>query len=193
MSQRNQKLIVSGTAAVLARRYAGAFYELAEDQKVLDTVAADLRVLLKISEEDADFISIANHPRLSRSQLVKVADKLSETMKFNKLTGKFLALIAEHRRMSILSAIIQAFLAKLAEHRGEHTAHIRSAAALSAQQTDQLAARLATLAGGKVHIDVREDKSLIGGLTVQLGSRLIDASIKSKLQRLERNLKSEAA
>lgn len=191
MSNRSQ--LVSGDVAVLGRRYGASLYELAEEQKVLDSVAADLRNLLKVAEGDADFIAIANHPRLTRAQLVKIADKLSETMKLNKLTGKFLALVAEHRRMQILPVIIRSFLDELASRRGEHTAYVRSAAPLSSQQSEQLSARLASLAGGKVHVEISEDKSLIGGLTVQLGSRLIDASIKSKLQRLERKLRSEAA
>ena len=193
MSQRNQKSLVSGDAAILARRYAGAFYELAEDQKVIDAVANDMRTLMQIADGNPEFIAMANHPRLTRPQLVKLAGTMTETLRLNKLTGKFLALVAEHRRMSILSPIIDAFLAQLAAKRGEFTASVRSATALTAQQTEQLSSRLAALAGGKVHLDVREDKSLIGGLTVKLGSRLIDASVKSKLERLERKLKSEAA
>lgn len=190
MSQRS---LISGDTAVLGRRYTDALYELAEEQKILDAVATDLRNLLVVSDSNPDFIAIVNHPRLTRKQLVKVSETLAETLKLNKLTGKFLALVAEQRRLPILSAIITTFLAKLAAQRGEFTASVRSASALTPQQTEQLSARLAAMAGGKVHMDVREDKSLIGGLTVQLGSRLIDASIRSKLQRLERKLKSEAA
>lgn len=193
MPQSTERSLVSGNAAALARRYASAFYDLAEDEKQLDAVAADLRNLLHIADSSADFIAIANHPRLTRKQLVQVAETLAATLKLGPLTGKFLALVAQHRRLPILPAIIDAFLARLAIGRGEFTASVRSASALSPQQTEQLSARLAALAGGKVHLDLREDKSLLGGLTVQLGSRLIDASIRSKLQRLERKLKSEAA
>lgn len=193
MSQSNERSHVSGEAAVLARRYAGAFYELAEGEKSLDTVAADLRCLLQIAEDNADFIAITKHPRLTRKQLVQVAERVAASLKLNPLTGKFLALIAQHRRLAILPAIIDAFLAQLAQNRGEFTASVRSASSLTTQQTEQLTFRLEAMAGGKVHLDLREDKSLIGGLTVRLGSRLIDASIRSKLERLERKLKSEAA
>lgn len=188
-----RRKLISGDAAVLARRYAGAFYELAEGEKNLEAVAADLRSLLQIADDNAEFAAIAKHPRLTRKQLVKVAETLTSTLKLNKLTGKFLALVAQHRRLQILPAIIDAFLAQLALGHGEFTASVRSASALTPQQAEQLSARLAALAGGKVHLDIREDKSLVGGLTVQMGSRLIDASVKSKLQRLERKLKSEAA
>lgn len=193
MSQSTERSLVSGESAVLARRYAGAFYALAEDEKQLDAVAADLRALLPIADSNAEFISLANHPRLTRKQLVQASETLTRTLNLTTLTGKFLALVAQHRRLSILSAIIDAFLAQLAARKGEFTASVRSASALSPQQTEQLSVRLAAMAGGKVYLDIREDKSLIGGLTVRLGSRLIDASIKSKLQRLERQLKSEAA
>ncbi len=193
MSQSVERKLVSGEAAILARRYAGAFYELAEQEKCLDAVANDLRTLQTVADSNANFIAIANHPRLTRAQLVKVAESLSATLNLQKLTGKFLALTAQHRRLPILAAIIDAFLAQLAEKRGEFSASVRTATALTAQQTEQLSARLAALAGGKVHVNIREDKSLIGGLMVQLGSRLIDASIKGKLERLERKLKSEAA
>jgi F-type H+-transporting ATPase subunit delta len=193
LPQPAERPLVSGDAAALARRYAGALYELAEEGKQLDAVAADLRSVLPVSDANADFRAIVRHPRLTRAQLVKVAEALSAALKLGKLTSNFLALAAKHRRLPILSAMIDAFLARLAEQRGEFTASVRAATALTPQQTEQLAARLAILAGGKVHLDLREDKSLIGGLTVRLGSRLIDASVKSKLQRLERKLKSAAA
>jgi F-type H+-transporting ATPase subunit delta len=193
LSQSKERKLISGNAALLARRYAGAFYELAESEKNLDAAAADLRTLQQLANTNADFIAVANHPRLTRAQLVKMAETVAKSLKLGKLTGKFLALVAKHRRLSILPAIIDAYLTQLAARRGEFTASVRSAAALTQQQTEQLAARLATLAGGKVHLDLYEDKNLIGGLTVRLGSRLIDASIKSKLERLERKLKSEAA
>lgn len=193
MTDHQSRMQVSGNAAILARRYADAFYDLAEDEKLLDTVAADLRVLLQIAGSNAEFISIANHPRLTRAQLVQVAETLATTLKLNNLTTKFLALVAQQRRLEILSPILDAFLAKLAESRGEFSASVRTATALSPQQTEHLSARLSALAGGKGHLDIREDQTLIGGLTVRLGSRLIDASVRSKLERLERKLKSRAA
>lgn len=193
MTDPTERRLVSGDDATLARRYGGALYELAEQDKQLDAVAADLRTLLVISDSNPEFIAIASHPRLTRTQLVHAAKTLATTLKLNKLTGNFLALTAQKRRLNILSPIIMAFLNRLAEQRGEFTASVRTAVALSPQQTEQLSVKLAALAGGKIHLDLREDKGLIGGMTVRLGSRLIDASIRSKLQRLERKLKSEAA
>ena len=193
MSQTARRTIVSGDAAVLARRYADALYDLAEDEKAVDAIAADLRSLLQTVDQNPDLMAAASNPRLNRSQLAGIVRSLADALKLNKLTGKFLALTAQRQRLTILPAIADAFLARLAAQRGEMTISVRSASPLTAHQSEQLAARLASLAGGKVTLDVREDKSLIGGLTVRFGSRLIDTSVKSKLQRLERKLKSDAA
>ena len=183
---------VSGDAAILARRYAGALYELAEEQKQLDAVAGDLRNLKALAQESREFQMITGNPNLPRAQLVKAVQELATAAKFNKLTGNFLALVAQNRRLNALTAMCDAFLAELAEKRGEFSAEVRTARALTPPQHEQLAAQLQTLTGGKVHMTVAEDKSLIGGLIVKLGSKLIDASIKSKLARLERQLKNQS-
>lgn len=193
MTNRSAKLIVSGDIALLARRYAGAFFELAEENKALESAADDMRALADICANNHEFFLVAHNPRLTRAQLVHAATAMADSMKLNKLTAKFIALVAQNRRLAMLDAIAQAFLKLLADTRNEFEATVRTAAALSPQQAEQLSARLAGLAGGKVHLNVQEDKSLIGGLTVQMGSRLIDLSIRSKLQRLERQLKTQAA
>ncbi len=183
--------IIAGDAAILARRYAGALYDLAEEQKQLDAVATDLRTLRNLNQESAEFQYIAGHPRLTRKYLVQAAQAIAKAAVLNPLTGNFLALVAQNRRLNIIGAVIEAFLNDLAKRRGEFTADVRSAKSLSAAQQEQLANKLRELAGGKVHISVREDASLLGGMTVKLGSRLIDASVKTKLARLERQLKSQ--
>jgi F-type H+-transporting ATPase subunit delta len=183
--------IIAGDAAVLSRRYAGALYELAEEQKQLDTVADNLRLLATLVHESAEFQSIAAHPRLNRTQLVKAAQTIAKGASLHALTANFLSLIAQNRRLNILGSVIESFLAELAARRGEYTAEIRAAKPLTTAQHDQLAAQLRAMVGGKVHMAVREDASLLGGLVVKVGSRLIDASIKTKLSRLERQLKSQ--
>ena len=182
--------IIAGDAAILARRYAGALYTLAEEEKQLDAVATDLRSLKVIEQGSSEFRSIAHHPRLTRAQLIKAMEQVSKAAKFNNLTSNFLALVAQNRRLSELRPMIDVFLMELAARRGEYTADVRTARALSGVQQEQLAVKLRELAGGKVHLAISEDKSLIGGIIVKLGSHLIDASISSKLARLERQLKS---
>jgi F-type H+-transporting ATPase subunit delta len=189
MSQEATNPIASGNAAILARRYADALYDLAGEQKQLDAVAGDLRLLNRLQRESAEFRYIAHQPRLTRTQLVKAMQQVAASAGLSKLTSNFLALVAKHRRLNHLGAIIDAFLADLAAHRGEFTAEIRSAQALSSAQAEKLAAKLASWAGGKVHLSVREEPGLLGGLVVKMGSRVIDASVKNRLERLERQLK----
>lgn len=190
MPQSDAIPVIAGDAAVLARRYAGALYSLALDQKTLDPVAEDLRALQKLIRESADFRAFASNPRLSRPSQVKAVQAIAADAKLNRLTGNFLALLAQNRRLDLLDAVINAYLQELAARRGEFTAEVRSAEALSPEQEEQLAVRLRDLAGGKVSFTVTQDKSLLGGLVVRLGSKLIDASVKSRLARLERQLKS---
>jgi len=182
--------IVAGEMATVVRRYAHALYELAAEQKQLDAVTGDLRALEKLAQESAEFRAVAQNPRLRRAQLVNAVRKIAEFAGFHALSGNFLALVAQNRRLPQLRPMIRAFFAELAEKRGEFTAEVTSATALSASQKERLAAQLHALAGGKVHMTVAEDKSLLGGLVVKLGSRLIDASVKNKLARLERQLKA---
>lgn len=184
--------IITGDMAAVARRYAKALFELADEQKQLDAVAEDLRGLKNLARDSAEFRILAGNPHFRRTQLMKAAQKIADSIKLNKLTGNFLALVAQNRRLPQLGAMCDAFLAELATTRGEFAAEVKSADALSPTQTQQLAAQLQKLAGGKVHMTMAEDKSLLGGFVVKLGSRLIDLSVKSKLARLERQLKSSS-
>ncbi len=193
MSHAAKGKIVSGDAAILARRYGGSLYELAEEQNQIDSVTADLRLLKNLVAESREFQTIANHPRLTRTQLVTAAKSIAASAKLGKLTGNFLALVAQNRRLDILGAVIESFLAELAARRGEHTAEVYAAFPLTPTQQEQISARLRQIAGGEVHLSLHEDKSLIGGFKARIGSRLIDASIKSRLDRLERHMKAGKA
>jgi F-type H+-transporting ATPase subunit delta len=193
VTEQTSHKIISGDAAILAKRYAGALFELASADKAVDAVANDVRALAQLLYTDPTISTIVKDPRLNRTQLIKLAQTLAQSLNAHKLTGKFLSLVADNRRLNLLAPITQAFLTELGTRNSEHSATVRTAEPLSPQQQERLAEKLATLAGGKVKLETLLDKSLIGGLTVQIGSRLIDASIRNKLQRLERQLKSEAA
>ena len=189
----SEQRVVAGDAATLARRYAGALMELADQQKEIEAVEADLQILGQLADSSPEFRAVAAHPRLTRPQLVRAMQVVAAAAGFNKLTGNFLALVAQNRRLNVLGAVVDSFLADLAARRGEVTADVRAARALTPSQQDQLKARLQELVGGTIRLSIKEDAGLLGGLTVKLGSRLIDSSLKSKLQRLERQLKAGAA
>jgi F-type H+-transporting ATPase subunit delta len=184
--------IVAGEMAVLARRYAGALYDLAEAQKQLDVVASDLRTLRTLTHENAEFRLLIRNPHIARSHLVNAVQLIAATARWSQLTSNFVALVAQNRRLQQLSYICDAFLAQLAARRGEYMVDVRAAHVLTSSQQEQLSAQLRVLTGGHVHMTIVEDKSLLGGITVKIGSRLIDASIKSKLAKLERQLKAQS-
>ena len=110
----------------------------------------------------------------------------------SKLTSNFLSVVAQNRRLSLLPALIDGFLEEVAIRRGEYKVNVRTAQALSPLQRDNLIASLSKTMGGKIHMNVIEDPSILGGLTVKLGSQFIDASVKTKLEHLERSLRGAA-
>ena len=186
MSQAN------ASSNILASRYANALFELADAQKSLDTVAADLKALKEIDAQSAEFRLMTKHPLLSRSTLEKGVLAVVTTAKLGKLVGDFLTLLARNHRLGLLVPAIDAFLVSLAVRHKEIAVDVRAARALTPEQTKNLTAKLAPLTGkdGSVRLTVTEEAGLLGGLVVQVGSCRVDASVKGKLERLERHLKS---
>ena len=173
----------------LATRYAAALFELADSKKALDAVAADLNALQKMIAESADLRSMMNSPILDRADQVKAMTAIVKAAGFNELTQKFAGLIAQNRRLFALPAIIRAFLKLLADRRGEMTAEVTAARALTSDQQAAVAEAIRKAVGSKVSINVKVDPSLLGGLVVQVGSRMIDSSLKTKLQKLQLAMK----
>lgn len=173
----------------LAGRYATALYELADEAKSLDQVAGDLAGLKKAIAENADLRRLIASPLVPRDQQAKAVLALVEKMGVSDLTRRFIGIVARNRRLFQLPAIIDAYSALLAEHRGEVTAVVTSARPLTAPQTESVNAALRSAVGRKVAVSLHVDPALLGGLNVKVGSRLIDASLASKLQRLQLAMK----
>ena len=178
----------SGTTG-LGARYATALYDLADEQKHLDEVAADLRTLRALIDESADLRRLIRSPVVSRADQGKAIAALAERAGLQPLVRNILGLLAKNRRLFVLPEVINAYLAELASRRGEVTAEVVSAQALTDAQRQSLDERLRRSVGGKVAIELRVDPSLLGGLIVKLGSRMVDASLSSKLQRLQLAMK----
>ncbi|MBF0356294.1 MAG: F0F1 ATP synthase subunit delta [Alphaproteobacteria bacterium] len=179
----------SSGASGLAERYASALYQLAEEGGALDKVAQDLKDLKAMVAASEDLRRFLKNPIHSRAEHELALLSLAVKAGFNDLTRRFLGLVARSRRQDALPAMIGAFLARLAKSRGEMTAQVKAAQALSDAQTADLKAQLAKSVGGKVDLDVTVDPSLLGGLIVRLGSRMIDTSLKTKLQHLKLSMK----
>lgn len=175
--------------AGLAGRYATALYDLADEAKQLDAVAADLARLKAMIDESEDLRRLVASPLVSREQLAKAMDALVAQAGVGDLTRRFVRTVANNRRLFALRSIIEMFSRMLADRRGELTAEVTSAKPLSPQQADAVNAALRGAVGRKVAMDIKVDPKLLGGLKVKVGSRLVDASLASKLQRLQLAMK----
>jgi F-type H+-transporting ATPase subunit delta len=176
----------------LAERYAVALFDLADERRTLDEVASDLRQLREMLEASGDFLRLIRSPILSRSDQAKAIGVLAERAGLSSLVRDFLAVVARNRRLFAVPAIIAAFLQKLAARRGEVSAQVTAARPLSEAQLAALNEQLRRSIGSRVSVDVRVDPELIGGMIVKVGSRMVDGSVKSKLQRLQLAMKSIA-
>lgn len=173
----------------LAERYAAALFDLADERKALDAVAGDLQSLRAMLRDSADLRRVIRSPVLSRDEQGKGIAALADKAQISPLARNFLGLLAQNRRLFALPDMIESFLHRLAERRGEVTAHVVSAQDLSPQQRDAVNEQLRKAVGRKVAVDIEVDPSLLGGLVVKVGSRMVDASLKSKLHRLQLAMK----
>ncbi|MBV9554066.1 MAG: F0F1 ATP synthase subunit delta [Alphaproteobacteria bacterium] len=173
----------------LAERYAAALFELADEQHALDETADNLREVRAMLAESADLDRLVRSPVLSRAEQGKAIGAVAEQARLSALTRGFLGVVARNRRLFAVPAMIEAFLAQLAERRGEVTAEVTAAQELSQAQQDALGEQLRRVVGGRVAVNVKVDGSLLGGMIVKIGSRMIDGSVKGQLQRLQLSMK----
>ena len=182
-------IVIQGDNAILSDRYAGALLELAEKDGLIDAVVADMDKIKVLWEESSDFRTIASDPRLDSKSIQKVVDSIVSVAELNELTRRFLLVAARNHRLNIIPVVIQKFIEDVNTKRGEFSARVRVASSLSDEQYKKLAKKLSSMLGGKVKLLVKEDPSILGGLTVQIGSQLFDASVKTQLEHMERSLR----
>lgn len=173
----------------LAGRYATALYDLADNGKVIDEVAADLSALGRMIDESDDLRRLVQSPVMSREDQTKAIGALVEKAGMQDLTQKFVGTVAQNRRLFVLRQMISAFHAYLAERRGQATAEVTSASDLSEKQLSALNDALKSAMGTSVSVETKVDPSLLGGLVVKVGSRMIDTSLRTKLSQLRLAMK----
>ncbi len=173
----------------VAGRYAAALYDLADEKGALDTVAADLAALQAMIGASDDFRRFIKSPIISRAEQSKGIAALADKAQLSPIVRQFLGLVAANRRLFVLDEMIRGFNAILADRRGDASAEVTAAAPLSDSQTMALTEALKKSLGRNVQIVTKVDPSILGGLVVKAGSRMVDSSIKSKLQRLKLSLK----
>jgi F-type H+-transporting ATPase subunit delta len=176
----------------LAGRYATALFELARERDVLDATASDLASLKAMLDESEALRRLVLSPVVARDDQGKAMAALVERAGLGELTGNFVGLLASNRRLFALTDMIAAYETLLAAHRGEVTAEVISARPLSDAQAAAVAAALKGVVGSDVRLIASVDESLLGGLVVKLGSQMVDASLKAKLQSLELAMKGAA-
>ncbi len=179
--------MASGSAVIseLARRYAVAIYDLADEAKRLDSVANDLRAVKSMIGESDDLAKLVRSPLIARAAKERAMADVLEKSGADELTRRFVGLVAHNGRLYALASMIDAFLAELARRRGEVQARVVSAKPLSSAQVDALNTALHKSMGGSVAVEASVDPALLGGLVVRVGSRMVDTSLRSKLQRLQ--------
>jgi F-type H+-transporting ATPase subunit delta len=176
----------SAKSGLVARRYASALIDMATDAKAVDKVEKDLRELQSMIDSSPDLKSLLENPLVNRDQQQKALQAITAKAGFQKLTSQFIGVLSENRRLAALPAIIGAFNDALAKSRGEVKAKVETAYALTPAQTKQLQEQLAAAMGSNVTLDVSVNKDLLGGMIVTVGSRMVDDSVKRKLERLRR-------
>ncbi len=173
-----------GIQASLPGRYATALFELARDAKAIDKVEASLTTVRAALDQSADFKTLTTSPLIARGAATKAVGAVAKMLKLDATTAKFLGVLADNRRLAQLPAIIRAFRQLAANFRGETTAEVASAHALSDDQVAALKQSLRQRIGREVSVDLSVDPSLLGGLVVRIGSQMIDSSIKTRLHTL---------
>ncbi len=173
----------------LALRYATALLALAEEKHALDAVAGDLAALDHMIADSEDLRKLIYSPLMQRADQSRAIGAVAKAAGFGELTQRFIGLVAANRRLFALPAIIKSFRKMLADKRGEVAAEVTAAHALTDAQKAAVSDAIKRVVGGKVSIDMKVDPGLLGGLVVRVGSRMIDGSVKTKLQKLQLAMK----
>jgi F-type H+-transporting ATPase subunit delta len=173
----------------VGERYAQALFDLANEQGAVAAVEADLKSLKAALADSRDLRTLVGSPAFSAENKGKGLAAIAAKASFNATTIKFLGLLAANGRASVLPDVITAFQRMAAEARGVVAARVTSAVPLTAAQSKGVAAALRQALGKDPEIETRVDPSILGGIKVQVGSRLFDASLRSKLDSLKFALK----
>jgi F-type H+-transporting ATPase subunit delta len=176
----------------MAGRYATALFELALEANALDAVAADLDRFDALVGESADLARLVRSPVFSADEQVKALSAVLESAGIRGLVAQFLKLVASNRRLFAVRDMIKGYRALVASHKGEVTAEVTLADRPSESQLAAIKEALAAVTKKDVKVDVRIDPAIIGGLIVKLGSRMVDNSLRTKLNAIKYAMKGIA-
>ena len=170
-------------------RYATALFELARDENSIDAVKADLDRFAAMLDESADLKRLVRSPVFAAEAQLKALSAVLEKAEITGVSANFLKVLTANRRLFAVSEVIRAFNALVAKFKGEATADVTVAETLSDKNLEALKAALKSVTGKDVTLDVKVDPSIIGGLVLKLGSRMVDSSLRTKLNSIKNAMK----
>ena len=176
---------VSGVAG----RYATALFDLARDANSIDTVKGDLQRFNALVAESADLARLVRSPVFSAEEQLNALSTVLQRAGIGGLAAQFLKLVAKNRRLFAVQDMVRAFGDLVAQHRGETTAEITVAEAIRDDHVAALRNALKAVSGKDVDLKIKVDPAIIGGLVVKLGSRMIDSSLRTKLNSIKHAMK----
>jgi F-type H+-transporting ATPase subunit delta len=177
--------IVSG----MAGRYATALFELALESGAVDQVQADLKSFAALVESSPDLTRLVRSPVFSADDQAKALVAVLDKAGISGVAAKFLRVVASNRRLFAVAEMIRGFNARVAKHKGEVTAQVTVAEKLNDARMNEIRDALKAVTGKDVQVDVTVDPSIIGGLKVKVGSRMVDASLRTKLNSIKLAMK----
>jgi F-type H+-transporting ATPase subunit delta len=172
-----------------AQRYARALFDLAQDKNALAAVHKDFKAFVASVRASKDLTSLLNSPAFSRDAKVSALGALAKKAGYSPVFGKFLGVMATNGRARDILGAESAFDQLYAKQRGVQRAVVRTAKAMTGAERTRIEALLAKIAGGEVELSSEVDPSLIGGIQLRIGSRLVDASVAAKLNRMNTAMK----
>jgi F-type H+-transporting ATPase subunit delta len=190
-STANEHFVATDDTSVsgVAGRYATALFELARDQKSVDSVRADVDKFASLLADNPDLQRLVRSPVFTSEVQGKALGAILDKSGIGGITANFLRVLTANRRLFAVNDVIRAFRAIVAKFRGEATADITVAEPLSDKNLDALKAALKSVSGKDVDLNVKIDPAIIGGLVVKLGSRMVDSSLRTKLNSIKLAMK----
>ena len=168
--------------------YATALYELSKESSDLVNVENGMKNLKKLLVESDDFKEMVLSPTVSKEEKKNVMFAISEQSNFSTILKNFLGFLAIKNRLFFLNKIVESFLNLVSNNKGELKANVVSSKKLSVQEQEKIQIELSESFKSKINIEYKHDPTLIAGLIIQVGSIMVDASIKTKLKKLEKNM-----
>ena len=178
----------TGFSITSAERYSLALFELSEENNLLSQIEDQSSSILNLIEQSEDFSNLIKDPTTSQEDLLKVINTISENNKFESLFKNFLSFLIQKRRFFFIERILKSFIEICSRKRGELKAELKSAKELSNEEIAKITEELRKNFSSKIKLNYKHDESLIGGLVVQVGSTMVDTSIKNKLQQIENRM-----